>query len=120
MASLVQATRVLEKDREKKRVGRQALAPAWWQHFNFECKDILKDTHNSSIFGCIYEWKPPFTPDPSAPRFVVTFRGTLLDLTHGFRDGLLDLCVIFGGINKSTRVETAIVAIDKLTDCSRP
>ncbi|KAF3328466.1 GDSL esterase/lipase [Carex littledalei] len=113
-ASLVQATYILENDRENKRVGPKALAPAWWQPFNFDCIEVLKDNYDSSVFGCIYEFKPPFSPHPSAPRFVVTLRGTLPDLRHGFQDGLLDLLVIIGGINKSMRFEAALDAVQKL------
>ncbi|KAJ3684823.1 hypothetical protein LUZ61_013987 [Rhynchospora tenuis] len=113
-ASLVQATCIQEKDREKKRAGSEALAPAWWQPFHFECIEVLIDNHDSSIFGCIYEFKPPFPRHPSAPRLVVTFRGTLPDRKHGFQDGFLDLCVIFGGINKTARFETALDAVQKL------
>jgi Lipase (class 3) len=110
----VQATYILERDRANKRAGPEALAPAWWRHFKFECIETLKDIYDSSIFGCIYEFKPSHRADPCAPRFVIALRGTMRDIRHIVRDGFSNWCVLVGGLNKRSRVKTAVDSVYKL------
>ncbi|KAF3328416.1 GDSL esterase/lipase [Carex littledalei] len=106
VASLVKATYIIEKDR--------VLAPAWWQHFHFDCKEVLRDVYDKSVYCCIYELKACFSQHPSAPRFIVTFRGTMLDRIRGLRDGFLDLLVTISGINKDPRLKIALEAVRRL------
>ncbi|CAD6223624.1 unnamed protein product [Miscanthus lutarioriparius] len=78
----------------------EALAPAWWESFNFrrlktlryECECLLCETKTRlsssfgahrpcSIYGAILEHVPPAAGalrHPSAPRYIVAFRGTIL------------------------------------------
>ncbi|CAD6217842.1 unnamed protein product [Miscanthus lutarioriparius] len=78
----------------------EALAPAWWESFNFrrlktlryECECLLCETKTRlsssfgahrpcSIYGAILEHVPPAggaLRHPSAPRYIVAFRGTIL------------------------------------------
>lgn len=52
-------------------------APAWWESFNFRCNHALWDDEGH-VFGAIFEYVPPHGArrHPSAPRFIVAFRGT--------------------------------------------
>ncbi|XP_078152169.1 GDSL esterase/lipase At4g10955-like [Carex rostrata] len=106
VASLVKATSMIEKDR--------VLAPAWWEHFHFDCKEMLRDVSDKSVYCCIYELKACFPLHPSAPRFIVTFRGTIVDRKHFPRDGYLDLLVTISGINKDQRLKIALDAVRRL------
>ena len=58
-ASLVQAVYVLERDRQLNRQSVEALAPSWWEFFHFELIRKLVDDADMSIFGAIFEFKPP-------------------------------------------------------------
>ncbi|KAM0869087.1 hypothetical protein ACQ4PT_040900 [Festuca glaucescens] len=81
IASLVNGIYVLENDRAKSRA--VALAPAWYQSFGFGLKKPLTEGYgfnNTSIFGAIYEYVH-VPRHPSAPRYVVAFRGTMLRLS---------------------------------------
>ncbi|XP_078175026.1 GDSL esterase/lipase At4g10955-like [Carex rostrata] len=113
VASLVKASYIVAKD--------GVLAPAWWQHFHFDCIRVIRDDFDDSvIIGCIYEFKPPFSRHPSAPRFIVALRGTIPDVIHGIRDLVQDLRVIFGGINKSTRCKTVLDVVKELLLIYKP
>ncbi|KAI3927087.1 hypothetical protein MKW92_049065 [Papaver armeniacum] len=77
-ACLVQGVYVLEHDRQEKR---QALAPPWWEFFDFQLLVTLVDDVDSSIFGAIYEFKLEANNYHSAeiPRHVIAFRGTMAE-----------------------------------------
>ncbi|XP_078174261.1 GDSL esterase/lipase At4g10955-like [Carex rostrata] len=93
---------------------------AWFEHFHFDLIEVLRDVKDSSVCGCIFEFKPPFGRHRSAPRFVVALRGTMLDRRHGIRDICLDASVFFGGINKSTRSQTSLIAVGNLISKYQP
>lgn len=78
-ACLVQGVYILERDRQLQRHESQALAPPWWEFFRFKLLHQLKDDADFSIFGAIYEFKPPPSHSHSdlskdgIPRYVIAF-----------------------------------------------
>ncbi|KAG6781185.1 hypothetical protein POTOM_014075 [Populus tomentosa] len=114
-ASLVQGVRILERDRQVKRQGSQALAPPWWEFFHFQLIRQLVDDVDSSIFGAIYEFKPPeshyHNSVDESPRYVIAFRGTITKPESVSRDLELDVCIIRNGLHETSRFETAIQAV---------
>ncbi|RLN35097.1 GDSL esterase/lipase [Panicum miliaceum] len=93
---MVRGTYVMESDRTKHRLGTcRALAPPWWESFGFRLRDVLdcdcdcvfcRDRFNFgaqrwSIYGAILEHvhaaAGEFRRHPSAPRYIVAFRGTM-------------------------------------------
>lgn len=113
-ACLVQGVYILERDRQEKREGPNALAPPWWETFNFKLHSRLLDDADQCIFGAIYEYKEPpenvqFTKQ--SPRFVVAFRGTLTKGDAFLRDFQLDIDIIRNGLHRTSRFEIAIQAV---------
>ncbi|CAO2823031.1 unnamed protein product [Amaranthus hypochondriacus] len=116
-ASLVKGVYILEMDRQKKRTNYNRLAPKWWEYFNFKLLEILVDKFDSSIFGVIFEYKPPPTSLEEVvvvqpPKYVVAFRGTLLKYRTGFRDCYLDAKIVLRGLDTSSRYEMAFHALE--------
>ncbi|KAL3738328.1 hypothetical protein ACJRO7_019800 [Eucalyptus globulus] len=117
VASLVQGAYVLEQDRQGKREGSQALAPPWWETFGFQLKRILVEKADSSIFGAIFEYKPPPSScnhSADGPRFVVAFRGTLIEDESFVQDIQMDLQFFRNELHSSSRCETAMQAVENL------
>lgn len=113
-ACLVQGVYILERDRQEKREGPQALAPPWWEFFNFQLLRKLVDNVDSSIFGAIFEYKPPSSSgnhSADGPHFVVAFRGTMTKKESVSRDIRLDLHFIQHGLHSTSRFETAMQAV---------
>ncbi|KAJ1257102.1 hypothetical protein BS78_K224000 [Paspalum vaginatum] len=90
IACLVKGTYVLQRDRITEFIGRNALAPAWWESFHFRrrvdyelecaCSCVLCCPFGGYIYGAVFEYVPPDQGKghhPSAPRYVVAFRGTM-------------------------------------------
>lgn len=73
----------MEKDRQLRRIGRNALAPPWWRSFGFELEDKIEDKVSSMIFGAIFKFKPVRgrkgnqSVKNSPPSYVVALRGTI-------------------------------------------
>lgn len=114
-ACLVQGVYILERDRQEHRKGPETLAPSWWEAFHFELTRTLVDDVDFSIFGAIFEYKPPTSiPATSlaiAPRFVIAFRGTLTKKESVDRDLALDLHLIQNALHQTTRFEIAMQAV---------
>ncbi|XP_072961661.1 GDSL esterase/lipase At4g10955-like [Typha angustifolia] len=113
-ASLVQAVYVLERDRQLNRHSLEAFAPPWWEFFYFEPIRLLVDDADLSIFGAIFEFKPPSVPYTSAlnaPRFVIAFRGTITKKESISRDLSLDLHLIKNGLHQTSRFQIAMQAV---------
>lgn len=114
-ACLVQGVYILERDRQEHHEGPEALAPAWWESFHFELNRKLVDDADSSIFGAVFEYKPPSTfTIVTAPRFVIAFRGTITKVDSVNRDLILDLHLIKNSLHKTTRFEIAMQAVRNL------
>lgn len=111
-ACLVQGVYILERDRQEGREGPNALAPPWWAFFKFQLLRPLVDDVDSSIFGAIYELKPPACQSHSrSPRYVIAFRGTLTKTGSVSRDIELDIHLVRNGLHKTSRAEIAIQAV---------
>ncbi|ONK69155.1 uncharacterized protein A4U43_C05F19920 [Asparagus officinalis] len=115
-ASLVQGAYVLERDRQINRHGHEARAPSWWNFFHFELIEQLIDTADSSIFGAIYQFKPPTntTLSSNAPGYVIAFRGTITKKGSRYQDLKLDLRFLNHGLQRTSRFEIAMQAVQNL------
>ncbi|XXG82381.1 hypothetical protein AAC387_Pa10g0344 [Persea americana] len=111
-ATLVQGAYILEHDRQQNRCGSEALATPWWEFFHFQLIRTLIDDADYSIFGAIYELKSPAHLAPEAPKYVIAFRGTIIDIESISRDLKLDLHVIQNDLHCSSRFEIAMQAIE--------
>ncbi|CAL0311389.1 unnamed protein product [Lupinus luteus] len=117
-ASLVQGVYTLEKDRQGQRYGVNALAPPWWLFFNFQLLHTLVDDVDSSIFGAIYELKPPpyncsYNLHQNS-RFVIAFRGTITKRDSVSRDLKLDMRCVINGLHQTSRAQIAIQAVGNM------
>ncbi|KAJ8764846.1 hypothetical protein K2173_010311 [Erythroxylum novogranatense] len=114
-ASLVQDVYILERDRQLKRQGAEALAPPWWEFFHFHLLRQLVDDADSSIFGAIYEFKPPTSHCHQSiderPRYIIAFRGIIPKPDSLSRDLELGRHLIGNGLHETTRFEIAIGAV---------
>lgn len=114
-ASLVQGVYVLEKDRQERREGPDALALPWWAFFHFKLFCSLVDDVDSSIFGAIYEFKPPSSMCNDtlhrSPRYVIAFRGTITKADSVSRDIKLGIHFVRNGLHQTSRAEIAIQAV---------
>ncbi|KAK6926001.1 Fungal lipase-like domain [Dillenia turbinata] len=121
-ASLVQGVYVLEKDRQRNRHGPEALSPPWWSSFHFQLVRTLVDDVDLSIFGAIFEFKPPATAfmyncfGQNAPGFVLAFRGTINKRETMSRDLKLDIKLIFNKLESSSRYRRALQAVHDMVD----
>nr|GMD05526.1 GDSL esterase/lipase At4g10955-like [Ipomoea batatas]GMD11787.1 GDSL esterase/lipase At4g10955-like [Ipomoea batatas] len=114
-ACLVQGVYMLERDRQEKRQGDEALAPPWWKFFDFKLYRQLVDNADSSIFGAVYEYTPPGCNSNElavkCPRYVIAFRGTITKGDAFSRDLELDMHIIRNELHFSSRFETGIQAV---------
>ncbi|CAJ2650744.1 unnamed protein product [Trifolium pratense] len=119
-ASLVKGVYLLEKNQQDQQKFPISLAFPWWEFFHFELLDKLFDDVDGSIFGAIYELKPP----PSmyndtlhkSPRYVIAFRGTTIKLESFWRDIKLDLKILRHGLHLTSRAKIATEAVRKTVD----
>ncbi|XP_028774726.1 GDSL esterase/lipase At4g10955 [Neltuma alba] len=114
-ASLVQGVYILERDRQENRVGPNALAPPWWTFFHFQLFRPLIDDVDKSIFGAIYEFKPPPSSKGNdtvniSPRYVIAFRGTIPRGDSVYRDIQLDMHFVRNGLHQTSRSDIAVQA----------
>ncbi|CAN6219037.1 unnamed protein product [Urochloa humidicola] len=104
-ACLVKGTYVLETKRSH-------LAPAWWKSFHFrldyklefgcECvvcttsERIFGDRWRWFTYGAVFQYAPPdgVRRHPSAPSYVVAFRGTMIRDRTIFPDMRQNLCIV--------------------------
>ncbi|XP_057966837.1 GDSL esterase/lipase At4g10955 [Malania oleifera] len=115
-ASLVQGVYILERDRQQKRQGSEALAPPWWEFFSFHLLEHLVDDADFSIFGAIFEFKYPpgyNYPTDGSPHYVIAFRGTLKKPESFSQDFKLDFHFIQNGLHQTSRFEIAMQAVRK-------
>lgn len=118
-ASLVQATYILERDRQENRQGPEALAPAWWEFFNFELIRELIDDADFSVFGAIFKLKTlQNAAEGNAPKFVIAFRGTITKKESVSRDLTLNLQLIQNALHQTSRSQIATQAVQNVVSAS--
>ncbi|XP_074264998.1 GDSL esterase/lipase At4g10955-like [Silene latifolia] len=115
-ASLVAGVYILERDRQENRNAQHALAPLWWEFFNFRLIRHLVDDVDHSIFGAVYEYELKTSPqsnnsDKGIPHYIIAFRGTLTQKGSVTRDIELDLHLVQHGLHNTTRTRMAIQAV---------
>ncbi|KAI3847544.1 hypothetical protein MKX03_013763, partial [Papaver bracteatum] len=119
---LVKGVYVKEDDRQKKRQGHRALAPPWWEFFDFQLVEELIDDDESSIsadsstFGAVYEFKPKsnnYYPI-GAPRYVIAFRGTMLKKHTIVRDMMLNINILINRLSRRSRSDKAIQSVENI------
>lgn len=105
----------MERDRFEKREESQALAPPWWEFFQFKLLRRLVDDADFSIFGAIYENKPLASQYNDSidhsPRYIIAFRGTMTKGDCFSRDIELDIHLIKNGLHLTSRFEIAMQAV---------
>ncbi|KAI3990348.1 hypothetical protein MKX01_020407 [Papaver californicum] len=122
-ASLVHGVYTLEYDRQQNRRGCEALAPPWWEFFNFQLLHILVDSSDSSTFGAIYEFKHKKANNyysTGIPRYVIAFRGTIIKKHSVSQDVKLDLQIIKHGLHQSPRFGIAMQAVQNMVSVAGP
>ncbi|KAL6657932.1 hypothetical protein ACP70R_005712 [Stipagrostis hirtigluma subsp. patula] len=131
-ACVVQGTYVLESDRTKGRLlnSGEALAPPWWEKFHLslvetlECECECERERQCPFFGCngcfiygaIFQYAPPVGArrHPSAPRYIVAFRGTMLRDPTAARDICLDANILLNRQHKCGRFRMARGHVEEL------
>lgn len=58
MTCFIQAIYLLELERQENRDGENALAPKWWQAFEYKLVIQTLQDESGSTFGAILEWEP--------------------------------------------------------------
>ncbi|KAF6136155.1 hypothetical protein GIB67_038359 [Kingdonia uniflora] len=124
-ACLVQGVYVLERDRQVNRQGPEALAPPWWEFFHFDLIRQLQDDVDYSIFGAIFEFKPPPSTANNqlthgTPRYVIAFRGTITKGEAFSQDFKLDLHFIKNGLHETSRFEIGMQAVRNIVAAVGP
>nr|XP_043606979.1 GDSL esterase/lipase At4g10955-like [Erigeron canadensis] len=116
-ASMVQGVYIMQRDRQENRQGPDALAPFWWNFFNFDLHCQLIDDADSSIFGAVFKFKADLLSNyntlskNSAPSYIIAFRGTVTKGDAFSRDLQLDLHFVKNVLHQSSRFEIAMQAV---------
>lgn len=114
IASLVKGASVLERDRQKRREGPEALATPWSHFFGFQLEHKFVDSVDATIFGAIYKYT--FPPVQNAPNYAVAFRGTIINPESILRDIKLDAMCISHSLHKSSRFNDAMQQVRNLVE----
>jgi hypothetical protein len=122
MACLVKGTYVMETDVMRRRACDDAeLAPAWWETLGFRKDKVFiddTDPNDKLTYGAVFQLVEPSPRHPSAPEYVVAFRGTLL-AHHKYMDELLqDFWVLFNALTDYSRFKRTNPVIDSYTSKS--
>ncbi|CAO2191518.1 unnamed protein product [Urochloa humidicola] len=134
-ACLTKGIYVMENDRSRKRD--QELAPAWWESFHFrlcrefecECKcpccNIRRHISGDCTrftYGAVFEYLPPNGAPchPSAPNYIVAFRGTMPRDPTFFRDLGNNLKIMVNKQHFCSRFSNARKMVEQLLNYSKP
>ncbi|KAI3911549.1 hypothetical protein MKW98_008802 [Papaver atlanticum] len=104
MASLVKGVYVLKDDHRKHRQGSEALAPLWWESFNFKLLHGLTDDGDSSIFGAVYEYKPKSN----------NYLGTSKNIDTVLGDMSCNMNIILNKLHSTPRFAKAMKVVRKM------
>lgn len=106
-ACLVKATYVMDKD--------MLMAAPWWDSFGFKLKEcFFTDSRIDAAltYGAIFELMVP--SGPSAPKYVVAFRGTMLLHNNVFLDMVQNTLLLFNAQAEYMRFKETHWSVDKL------
>ncbi|AED93272.1 unnamed protein product [Arabidopsis thaliana] len=120
-SSLVNGVYTMERDKQEKRVGSESRAMPWWDFFNFSLVETLIDDYDSSIYGAVFEYKlsnlcQNTSHAKAPPRYVIAFRGTILESDTWMTDVKHNLKFSFNTLHEGGRSLQAIRAIRSMVD----
>ncbi|KAM0025057.1 hypothetical protein Hdeb2414_s0021g00570251 [Helianthus debilis subsp. tardiflorus] len=92
---MVQGVYILEQDRQENLQASKALAPPWWNFFQFDLHSQLTDDAVSCIFGAIYKSKHP--PSQHTTSYIIAFCCMLIKGNAFSYDLELDIHIIKTG-----------------------
>ncbi|XP_041009668.1 GDSL esterase/lipase At4g10955-like [Juglans microcarpa x Juglans regia] len=119
VASLVQGVYSLERDRQRKNLGRyrEGNAEPWWTSFNFHLDEPLID--GKCIFGAIYKYNGKYaSADSDVPEYVIAFRGTLLMPETVINDITLDFKCFLNKLEESPRFKRALYYVKRFVEAN--
>ncbi|KAI3977113.1 hypothetical protein MKX01_042803 [Papaver californicum] len=96
IASLVKGVYVLKSDHRQHLKGCEALAPPWWESFNFKLLRFLTDDGDC------------------APKYVVAFRGTMIKQDSFVGDMKLNINILFNTLHRRSRFVKAMEAVENM------
>ncbi|XP_041010021.1 GDSL esterase/lipase At4g10955-like [Juglans microcarpa x Juglans regia] len=114
-ASLIQGVYTLEHDRLHRHGPNEALAPPWWNFFNFKLDYVLVDDVDLSIFGAVYKYKYK-DPSSKVPKYVIAFRGEALGLDSGPEAVELAFKCISNKLQQTSRFQLAMQRVENIVD----
>ncbi|XP_062186576.1 GDSL esterase/lipase At4g10955-like isoform X1 [Phragmites australis] len=114
---LVKGTYVLQSDQTRG----EALAPAWWESFHFNLLEALEcEIPNflgpNRLFSAFFEYVPPYggRRHKSAPRYIVAFRGTMLNDPTALRDMCHNASIVLNQHHNFNRFRKARERVEEL------
>ena len=122
---MIQGVYIIGRDRQQKRTEDKALAPSWWNFFHFQPIKTLIDPFDSSIFGSIFEHKfhthtPNYDHLGLPPRYVIAFRGTILEPDTRKRDLYLDVQIPLNGLTRDPRYHISYQEVQTILNQTSP
>ncbi|KAI3904936.1 hypothetical protein MKW92_009906, partial [Papaver armeniacum] len=128
MASLVKGVYVLMDDRRRHQQGTEALAPPWWESFDFTLVRSIMNDKDYSIIAAVFEYKPKsnyydriigvFSSKtkiiPGAPKYVIAFRGTAMNHNTVIADMKSNMSVVMNKLQKKPRFKNAMQAVENM------
>ncbi|KAI3957041.1 hypothetical protein MKW92_006141, partial [Papaver armeniacum] len=128
IASLVKGVYVLKDDHRRHRKGSEALAPPWWEAFDFKLVRSIMDDGDCSIIGAVYEYKAKsnnygrligaFSSKKNnltgAPKYVIAFRGTSVNQDTFIGDMKLNMNLLMNKLHRRSRFEKAMQAVESM------
>ncbi|KAG7551728.1 Fungal lipase-like domain [Arabidopsis thaliana x Arabidopsis arenosa] len=111
----------MERDKQEKRVGSESRAMPWWDFFNFSLVETLIDDYDCSIYGAVFEYKlsnlcQNTSHVKAPPRYVIAFRGTILESETWMTDVKHNLKFSFNTLHEGGRSLQAIRAIRDMVE----
>ncbi|KAF5451038.1 hypothetical protein F2P56_031340 [Juglans regia] len=118
VASLVQGVYSLERDRQRRNLGRyrEDNVEPWWTSFNFHLDEPLID-HDKCIFGAIYKYNGQYaSADSDVPEYVIAFRGTLLTPETRREDMKSNFKCFLNKLEESSRFKLALNYVERFVE----
>ncbi|KAF5451036.1 hypothetical protein F2P56_031338 [Juglans regia] len=120
VASLVQGVYSLERDRQRRNLGRyqEDNVEPWWTSFNFHLDEPLID-HDKCIFGAIYKYNGKYaSADSDVPEYVIAFRGTLFTLETWMKDIKSNINCLLNKLEDSSQFKLALNYVERFVEAN--